>query len=122
MGFPRGFSPGVNGSVFRKHISALPLALMRFFLHAKSAWSIATGSKGLISPEVSGLFLVKCILGLDLDLAFAFPSAGGGCVEEPVPGSAAARPPPAPRLCCRWPAGVSQIRTCPEQPTLAFLV
>lgn len=70
-----------------------------------------TGSKGLISPELWGLFLVKYTWGLERGLAFAFPS-----VQEPAAGSAAAQqplpvfpdPPPVP---CAGSAGVSRSLT-----------
>ena len=134
MGFPGGFYPRLNGNVFRKCIPALLLALMQL-IRAKPAWSIAMGSKGLISPEVWGLFLLKYILELEQGLAFAFSalSAAGskashrpGLRKEAGPGlcrsSAAAHPPPLPPLCCRQQASVSQIRcVCPEQAALAFL-
>lgn len=105
-GLPGDFHAGFNGSVFRKCISASLLALTHLVC-AKSTRPSAIGGKGLISPEVWGLFLVKYTLELEQGLALAFLSA-----QEPAPGSATAQqplpgfpdPPPVP---CAGSAGVS---------------
>lgn len=96
------------------------------------------GSKGLVSPEVWELFLVKYISEVDLEqgLAFAFPApsvAGskpscwpGLCGGEPVLGSAAAQQPlillqPLGTAAASGQASISQIHhMCPEQAALAF--